>query len=225
MTSLRLPVFDSFQRSSDRQSGAGGDPDGGVAGDDLHVVDPRAVAEALGGSAESFVDLMNERAQELGREKKSLEAVVGTLSGVSAGLAEARELFELARDEDDEEVKKLVLEPGKQDVELHQLLDEDEYLTLRAKAREEGDTGFRADIVAVPASMAEIEHLMDRGEVRAALVVPEHMSEERRAVMKTFGAEIILTPKAGSMEAAIDLARKMEAEGQGKVLDQFCQVG
>jgi len=44
-----------------------------------------------------------ERAQTLGREKKSLEAVVGTLSGVSAGLAEARELFELARDEDDEE--------------------------------------------------------------------------------------------------------------------------
>ncbi len=44
-----------------------------------------------------------ERAQSLGREKKSLEAVVGTLSGVSTGLAEARELFELARDEDDEE--------------------------------------------------------------------------------------------------------------------------
>jgi peptide chain release factor 2 len=44
-----------------------------------------------------------ERAQALGREKKSLEAVVGTLSGVSTGLAEARELFELARDEDDED--------------------------------------------------------------------------------------------------------------------------
>ena len=37
------------------------------------------------------------------------------------------------------------------------------------------------DIVAVPASMAEIEHLMDRGEVRAALVVPEHMSEDLRS--------------------------------------------
>ena len=44
-----------------------------------------------------------ERAQALGREKKSLEAVVGTLSGVGTGLAEARELFELARDEDDAE--------------------------------------------------------------------------------------------------------------------------
>jgi peptide chain release factor 2 len=44
-----------------------------------------------------------ERAQTLGREKKSLEAVVGTLSGVGTGLAEARELFELARDENDED--------------------------------------------------------------------------------------------------------------------------
>jgi len=44
-----------------------------------------------------------ERAQTLGREKKSLEAVVGTLSGVSSRLAEARDLFELARDENDDE--------------------------------------------------------------------------------------------------------------------------
>jgi len=44
-----------------------------------------------------------ERAQTLGREKKSLEAVVGTLSGVSSKLGDARDLFELARDEDDED--------------------------------------------------------------------------------------------------------------------------
>ena len=44
-----------------------------------------------------------ERAQTLGREKKSLEAVVGTLSGVSSRLADARDMFELAREEDDEE--------------------------------------------------------------------------------------------------------------------------
>lgn len=53
------------------------------------------------------------------------------------------------------------------------------------------------------------------------LVMPEHMSVERRGVMKAFGAEIILTPKEGSMEAAIDKAREMEAAGEGKVLDQF----
>ena len=44
-----------------------------------------------------------ERAQTLGREKKSLEAVVGTLSGVGSRLTEARDLFELAREEDDDE--------------------------------------------------------------------------------------------------------------------------
>ena len=53
------------------------------------------------------------------------------------------------------------------------------------------------------------------------LIMPEHMSQERRAVMKAFGAEIILTPEAGSMEAAIDLSREMEADKKGIVLDQF----
>jgi cysteine synthase B len=56
---------------------------------------------------------------------------------------------------------------------------------------------------------------------RMVLVMPEHMSVERRAVMKAYGAEIILTPREGSMEAAIDLARKLEAEGRGRILDQF----
>jgi len=53
------------------------------------------------------------------------------------------------------------------------------------------------------------------------LIMPDNMSEERRASMKAYGAEIILTPAAGSMEGAIDLARKMEAEGKGRILDQF----
>jgi peptide chain release factor 2 len=44
-----------------------------------------------------------ERAQTLGREKKSLEAVVGILSGVSSKLDDARDLFELAREENDED--------------------------------------------------------------------------------------------------------------------------
>jgi cysteine synthase B len=56
---------------------------------------------------------------------------------------------------------------------------------------------------------------------RMVLIMPEHMSVERRAVMRAFGAEILLTPREGSMEAAIDLARAMEAEGRGRVLDQF----
>ena len=56
---------------------------------------------------------------------------------------------------------------------------------------------------------------------RMVLIMPEHMSMERRAVMKTFGADIILVSKAASMEGARDLAKEMEAAGDGKVLDQF----
>ena len=56
---------------------------------------------------------------------------------------------------------------------------------------------------------------------RMTLVMPESMSLERRAVMKAFGAEIVLTPAEGSMEAAIDQARAMQAGGEGRILDQF----
>lgn len=56
---------------------------------------------------------------------------------------------------------------------------------------------------------------------RMILIMPANMSEERRASMKAFGAEIITTPAEGSMEAAIDLSREMEARGEGIVLDQF----
>ena len=56
---------------------------------------------------------------------------------------------------------------------------------------------------------------------RMVLIMPEHMSVERRAIMQVYGAEIILTPAAGSMEAAIDLARDMVARGEGVMLDQF----
>ena len=56
------------------------------------------------------------------------------------------------------------------------------------------------------------------------LVMPEHMSPERRAVMKAFGAKIVLTSEAGSMEEAIDTAREMERRGEGLILDQFANA-
>jgi cysteine synthase B len=56
---------------------------------------------------------------------------------------------------------------------------------------------------------------------RMVLIMPEHMSMERRAVMKAFGAEIILVSKEASMEGARDLAQEMAARGEGRVLDQF----
>lgn len=53
------------------------------------------------------------------------------------------------------------------------------------------------------------------------LIMPEHMSAERRATMRAYGAKIILVSQAGGMEAARDLAAQMQAEGEGRVLDQF----
>ena len=56
---------------------------------------------------------------------------------------------------------------------------------------------------------------------RMVLIMPENQSVERCQTMRAFGAELILTPKAGGMEAARDLADRMMAEGKGIVLDQF----
>lgn len=56
---------------------------------------------------------------------------------------------------------------------------------------------------------------------RMVLVMPEHLSLEQRQTMRAFGAEIILTPQKGGMEAARDLAEKMVREGKGVMLDQF----
>jgi cysteine synthase B len=56
---------------------------------------------------------------------------------------------------------------------------------------------------------------------RMVLIMPEHLSVERRQSMRAYGAEIILTPKAGGMESARDVADRMVAEGQGVMLDQF----
>jgi S-sulfo-L-cysteine synthase (O-acetyl-L-serine-dependent) len=56
---------------------------------------------------------------------------------------------------------------------------------------------------------------------RMVLIMPEHMSAERRASMRSYGAQIVLTPKDGGMEAAIDLADAMESRGEGIRLDQF----
>jgi len=53
------------------------------------------------------------------------------------------------------------------------------------------------------------------------LIMPENMSEERRATMRAFGAELISVSAEQSMEGARDLADKMQQEGKGTVLDQF----
>ncbi len=56
---------------------------------------------------------------------------------------------------------------------------------------------------------------------RMVLIMPEHQSVERVQTMRAFGAELILTPKAGGMESARDVAERMVKEGKGLMLDQF----
>jgi S-sulfo-L-cysteine synthase (O-acetyl-L-serine-dependent) len=56
---------------------------------------------------------------------------------------------------------------------------------------------------------------------RMVLIMPEDLSIERAQTMRAFGAELVLTPKAGGMEYARDLALQMQADGKGRVLDQF----
>src|SRR6267378_3794000 len=56
---------------------------------------------------------------------------------------------------------------------------------------------------------------------RMVLVMPESQTAERVQTMRAYGAELVLTPKAGGMEAARDIADRMRAEGKGTILDQF----
>jgi S-sulfo-L-cysteine synthase (O-acetyl-L-serine-dependent) len=56
---------------------------------------------------------------------------------------------------------------------------------------------------------------------RMVLIMPEDLSIERAQTMRAFGAELVLTPKTGGMEYARDLALQMQADGKGRVLDQF----
>lgn len=53
------------------------------------------------------------------------------------------------------------------------------------------------------------------------LIMPDHMSQERKDAMSAYGATLIEVSQAQGMEGARDLALKMQAEGKGIVLNQF----
>ena len=53
------------------------------------------------------------------------------------------------------------------------------------------------------------------------LIMPAHMSDERKTAMSAYGAELIMVTKEEGMEGARDLAMKMQSDGKGIVLDQF----
>lgn len=56
---------------------------------------------------------------------------------------------------------------------------------------------------------------------RMVLIMPSHMSEERKSAMTAYGAELVMVSEQDGMEGARDLAERMENEGRGIVLDQF----
>ena len=94
-------------------------------------------------------------------------------------------------------------------------------MITRAEARGEikpGDTLIEATSGNTGIALAMVAAM--RG-YKMVLVMPENQSIERRQSMKAYGAELVLTPKDGSMELARDVAQKMQAEGEGIVLDQF----
>src|SRR5678815_1059612 len=121
-------------------------------------------------------------------------------------------------------------------VRLQRLPDSDKNILL---AKLEGDNP--AGSVKDRPAISMIRHAEARGEIeptsgntgialamaaairgyRMVLIMPEHLSAERRQTMRAYGAEIILTPQHGGMEGARDLAEKMVRERKGTMLDQF----
>ena len=95
-------------------------------------------------------------------------------------------------------------------------------MIARAEARGEikpGDTLIEATSGNTGIALALVAAI--RG-YRMILIMPDNLSLERRAAMTAYGAELILTPASqGGMEYARDLALQMQAEGKGRVLDQF----
>jgi S-sulfo-L-cysteine synthase (O-acetyl-L-serine-dependent) len=56
---------------------------------------------------------------------------------------------------------------------------------------------------------------------RMILIMPSHMSLERKQAMSAYGAQLVEVSQEEGMEGARDLALEMQAQGRGKVLDQF----
>jgi cysteine synthase B len=94
-------------------------------------------------------------------------------------------------------------------------------MILRAEERGEikpGDTLIEATSGNTGIALAMVAAM--RG-YKMVLVMPENQSIERRQSMRAYGAELVLTPKAGSMEGARDTAERLVKEGKGIMLDQF----
>jgi cysteine synthase B len=97
-------------------------------------------------------------------------------------------------------------------------------MIARAEARGEikpGDTLIEATSGNTGIALAMAAAMRGYGMI---LVMPENQSVERRQTMRAFGAELVLTPKEGSMELARDVAENLRDEGRGVILDQFANL-
>jgi cysteine synthase B len=96
-------------------------------------------------------------------------------------------------------------------------------LSMIARAEERGDIKPGDTLIEATSGNTGIALAMAAAMkgYRLVLVMPENQSLERRAVMKAFGAELVLVSKEASMEGARDLADRMGREGKGRVLNQF----
>lgn len=81
-----------------------------------------------------------------------------------------------------------------------------------------GDTLIEATSGNTGIALAMVAAIMG---YRMVLVMPDNQSLERQQTMRAYGAELVLTPKAASMEGARDMAERMVREGKGVMLDQF----
>ena len=94
-------------------------------------------------------------------------------------------------------------------------------MILQAQSRgniRPGDTIIEATSGNTGIALAMVAAMMG---YKMILVMPEHMSIERRQIMSAYGASIVLTPKEEGMEGAIDTANRMQQDGEGLILNQF----
>ena len=94
-------------------------------------------------------------------------------------------------------------------------------MVLNAQKRGEikpGDTLIEATSGNTGIALAMVAAMLG---YRMILVMPEHLSVERRQSMSAYGAEIVLNSKEGGMEEARDIAEHMNKSGRGIILNQF----
>jgi cysteine synthase B len=99
-------------------------------------------------------------------------------------------------------------------------------LSMIARAEERGDISPGDTLIEATSGNTGIALAMAaaiRG-YRLVLIMPSHMSDERKQAMSAYGAELVEVSQEAGMEGARDLALQMQAQGEGRVLDQFANA-